>query len=156
MLLTADLKRNLALLIVLVAGSATQADAQQSRGDASAGEPVAYRDPGDISKLDLLSGPASPELAPAPPFTFVAEDPDGTSPKIKVRDARGVVWSVKTGAEAQAETVAARLMWAMGYYAEEVYYLEGAAVRGLPGRLSRGREFARGGALVGARFEPRR
>jgi hypothetical protein len=154
--------RTLALLIALAAGLAAQAAAQQKSvksaapAAAPAGRPVAYRDPGDISKLDLLNGPASPELAPAAPFTFVAEDTAGTSPKITVRDARGVVWSVKTGVEAQTETVATRLLWALGYFAEEAYYLDRAAVNNLPKRLSRGQEFVRDGALVGARFEPRR
>ena len=154
----ANLKRNLALLVVLVAGLAAQTHAQQKNAGAAApaGKPVAYRDPGDVSKLDLRSGPGSAELAPTAPFTFVSEDTAGTSPKINVRDARGVVWSVKTGVEAQPETVATRLMWALGYYAEEAYYLDRAAVNNLPKRLTRGQEFVQNGALVGARFEPRR
>jgi hypothetical protein len=154
----ANLKRNLALLISLVAALAAQTHAQQKNAAAAApaGKPIAYRDPGEISKLDLRNGPGSPDLAPAAPFTFVSEDTAGTSPKINVRDARGVVWSVKTGVEAQPETVATRLMWALGYYAEEAYYLDRAAVNNLPKRLSRGQEFVQNGALVGARFEPRR
>lgn len=151
---SADPRRTLALLIFLAA-IATPSPAQRKDAAASGG-PVFYRDPGDVSKLDLRNGPGSPELAPVPPFTFVAEDTAGASPKILVEDARGVVWSVKTGVEAQAETVSTRLMWAVGYFAEEAYYLDRAAVRNLPERLSRGREFVRGGALVGARFEPRR
>ncbi|HEY9281910.1 MAG TPA: hypothetical protein VIP46_00500 [Pyrinomonadaceae bacterium] len=150
----AHLSRTAALSIILAAGFATHAAAQPD--DAARAKPVAYRDPGDISKLDLLNGPGSPGRAPAAPFTFVAEDTAGASPKIIVRDSRGVVWSVKTGVEAQAETVATRLVWAVGYFAEEAYYLERAAVGNLPGRLSRGQEFVRDGALLGARFEPRR
>lgn len=157
----AHLKRTLALLIVAVTSFATQAAARQTGGGAGvaathAGKPVVFRGHGDISKLDLRNGPGSPRLAPAAPFTFVAEDADGSSPKLTVRDARGAVWSVKTGVEAQAETVATRLLWAMGYFAEESYYLERAAVKNLPQELSRGQEFVRNGALVGARFEPRR
>ncbi|HLL73815.1 MAG TPA: hypothetical protein VK421_00845 [Pyrinomonadaceae bacterium] len=157
----ANLNRTLAFLIVLVAGLAAQAAAQQKSVKAAApaapaGKPVAYRDPGDISKLDLRSGPGSAELAPAAPFTFVAEDAVGASPKITVKDSKGVTWSVKTGVEAQAETVATRLLWAMGYYSEEAYYLDRAVVNNLPKKLARGQEFVRDGALVGARFEPRR
>ena len=157
----ASLNRTLALLIALVAGFAAQAAAQQKsvNGAASttpAGKPVAYRDPGDISKLDLRYGPGSAELAPAAPFTFVAEDTLGASPKITVQDAKGVTWSVKMGVEAQAETVSTRLLWAMGYFAEESYYLDRAAVNNLPKRLARAQEYVRDGAIVGARFEPRR
>lgn len=151
----ADPKRPAALLLALLLCFAAQAGARQKGANAAA-VPVLFRETGDISKLDLRRGPGSPELAPAPPFTFVAEDPVGASPKITVRDSRGVVWSVKAGIEAQAETVATRLLWAMGYFAEEVYYLERAVVRNLPERLTRGQEFALNGAIVGARFEPRR
>lgn len=148
--------RVVAPLILLAAAALAPPAHAQLKGAAPPARPVAYRDPGDISRLDLRNGPGSPERAPAAPFTFVAEDTAGASPKIIVKDSRGVVWSVKTGVEAQAETVSTRLLWAVGYFAEEAYYLERAAVRKLPARLSRGQEFVRGGALVGARFEPRR
>jgi hypothetical protein len=60
------------------------------------------------------------------------------------------------GVEAQAETVSTRLMWAMGYFAEETYYLDRFEVKNLP-RLSRGQEFVENGSIVrGARFEPKR
>jgi hypothetical protein len=121
-----------------------------------AGRPVAWRDPGDISALDLASGPGAAESAPAPPFTFVEEVTLGTSPKFKVRDARGHTWSVKLGEEAQAETVATRLVWAMGYHAEETYYFDRVEVRNLP-KLARGQQFVEGRSTVrGVRFEARR
>ena len=88
------------------------------------GTPILWRDPGDISALDLSHGPGSPELAPVPPFTFLKQDMVGASPKIQVRDAKGVRWSVKLGVESQSEQVATRLVWAMGYFAEEGYYFD--------------------------------
>jgi len=148
----------LAVLFAALALAPTAA-AQVQRGGrrrAAAAVPVLWRDPGDVSSRDLFHGPGSPRLAPAEPFTFVEEDKGGESPKFDVRDARGVVWRVKLGPEAQAETVATRLVWAVGYFAEEAYYLERARVRNLP-RLSRGREYVTGRDTVrGARFEPRR
>ena len=102
------------------------------------------------------TAPARRGSRPSPPFVFIEEDKSGESPKFDVRDARGVVWRVKLGPEAQSETVATRLVWAVGYFAEEAYYLERAQVRGLP-RLSRGRQYVgRDGLVLGARFEPRR
>ena len=118
-------------------------------------KPVLWRNPGDIASLDLRYGPGSPDLAPVAPFTFVEEDKGGESPKFEVRDANGVRWSVKLGEEAQAETVATRLVWAVGYFAEEAYYFDEVRVEKLP-RLSRGREFVEGDVVRGARFEPRR
>ena len=118
---------------------------------------VLWRDPGAIHTRDLLYGPGSRALAPAPPFTFIKEDKEGESPKLDVRDARGVLWSVKLGEEAQSETTATRLVWAVGYFAEEAYYFENVKIRKLPKHLSRGDEHvAPGNVLVGARFEPRR
>jgi hypothetical protein len=116
---------------------------------------ILWRDPGDISARDLFHGPGSPDLAPAAPFSFVEEVKGGESPKFRVRDARGVEWSVKLGPEAQAETVSTRLVWAVGYFAEEAYYFDEVRVKGLP-RLSRGREHVAGEVVRGARFEPRR
>ena len=118
---------------------------------------VLWRDPGAIHTRNLLYGPGSSALAPAPPFTFIKEDKEGESPKLDVRDARGVLWSVKLGEEAQSETTATRLVWAVGYFAEEAYYFENVRIRKLPKHLSRGDEHvAPGNFLVGVRFEPRR
>lgn len=115
-----------------------------------------WQDPGDIASRDLFYGPGSRERAPVPPFRFIKEDKDGESPKFKVKDARGVEWQVKLGVEAQTETVATRLVWAVGYFAEEAYYFRRARINGLK-KLSRGNEFVIGTNVVaGARFEPRR
>jgi len=132
------------------------ARAQKSgKGKESSGAHVLWRDPGDIASRDLRYGPGSPELAPVAPFTFVKELKAGESPKFKVRDARDVEWSVKLGPEAQAETVATRLVWAVGYFAEETYYFDEVKLENIP-RLSRGREYVVGRMVRGARFEPDR
>jgi hypothetical protein len=118
--------------------------------------PVLWQHPGDIRSRHLFYGPGSARLAPAPPFKFIEEDKSGESPKFKVSDRRGVKWSVKLGPEAQAETVATRLVWAVGYFAEEAYYFDRVRVENLP-RLSRGQQHVkRPGVVYGARFEPRR
>jgi hypothetical protein len=117
---------------------------------------VLWRDPGNISRRDLKYGPGSAALAPKPPFTYIEEDEVGASPKIKVKDREGVEWVVKLGIESQSETVSNRLVWAMGYFAEEAYYLNRVEVSGLP-KLSRGQEFVENQRVLrGARFEPRR
>jgi hypothetical protein len=157
MFATAQFRKALIIAIILAAGAGASAEAQsKAAAPPAAGRPVAWRDPGDVSARDLRNGPCAPDSAPVAPFTFVAEDRLGASPKFKVRDARGVSWIVKLGEEAQAETVATRLVWAMGYFAEEAYYFDRVEVQNLP-RLSRGQEFVEGRATVrGARFEPRR
>jgi hypothetical protein len=120
------------------------------------GTPVLWRDPGDISTRDLRYGPGSAELAPVAPFTYVKQDMIGASPKVHVMDARGVRWVAKLGVESKSEQVATRLVWAMGYFAEEGYYFDRVEVKGLP-RLAKGQEFVEGGnTLLAVRFEPRR
>ena len=152
--------RVLLLLLILTTLVSTSASAQQKNKKVkpvATGTPVLWRDPGDISKRDLSFGTGSADLAPVAPFTYVREEATGESPKVRVRDARGVTWIVKVGVEAQAETVSSRIVWAMGYFADEAYYLDRVQIQNLPARLSRGQEFVeRGNTLRGARFEPKR
>ena len=54
-------------------------------------------------------------------MTFVDEDLKGSNPKFVVRDAAGVKWKIKLGTEARPETAATRLVWAVGYSADEDY-----------------------------------
>jgi hypothetical protein len=139
----------LAPLITAIAQTENTSRARRARN-------VLWRDPGNIPSRDLLFGPGSPELAPLPPYTFIQEDKGGESPKFDVRDARDVRWTVKLGEEAQAETVSTRLIWSVGYFAEEAYYFDQARIENLP-RLSRGQDYvAQNNIVVGARFEPKR
>lgn len=132
------------------------AQGQRARRTKASPRAVLWRDPGDIATRNLLYGPGSAELAPAAPFRFVDESKKGESPKFDVRDAHGVVWTVKLGEESQSETVATRLVWSVGYFAEEAYYFDEVQIEDLP-KLSRGREFVlTDGTVVGARFEPER
>lgn len=156
---TVKLKVLIALSVILSFGPTTLVRAQRSKDvDSQAGGvPVLWRHPGNISARNLHYGPGSVRHAPVEPFTFIEEDKSGESPKFEVRDARGVVWKVKLGPEAQSETVSTRLVWSVGYFAEEAYYFERVRVAGLP-RLSRGREYVGRDTrmIFGARFEPRR
>jgi hypothetical protein len=155
------LRKSLLLSLMLVTGLASSALAQTTKGSKvpkapkPVGSPVLWRDPGDISTRNLKFGPGSEEMAPQAPFTFVSESKLGASPKFKVKDARGITWSVKMGPEAQAETVATRLVWAMGYFADEAYHFDQIDVQNLP-RLTRGQEFQSGKTVRDVRMEPRR
>jgi hypothetical protein len=152
---TRRIDRSVLVLLVIVLGLSSTAFAQKKKKPAPTGTPVLWRDPGNVSSRDLRFGPGAAHLAPTAPFTFVKEDTTGASPKFRVKDANGVNWTVKLGPEAQAETVATRLVWAMGYFAEEAYYFDRAEIKNLP-RLSRGQEFVSASVVRGVRFEPRR
>lgn len=150
------LVRSLFTAIVLSTLVGLPVFAQKSEPSKPAGTPVIWRDPGDVSRRNLTYGPGSPELAPVAPFTFVKEETTGESAKFDVTDARGETWVVKVGPEAQAETVSSRLVWAVGYFADESYYLDRAEIQNLP-KLSRGQEFIENRNVVRrARFEPKR
>ena len=54
-------------------------------------------------------------------ITFISEETGGYSRKFRVRDASGREWVAKIGKEAQSETAAVRLLWAIGYMTEINY-----------------------------------
>src|SRR5918997_6446966 len=82
------------------------------------GTPVLWRDPGDVSALDLLAGPGGDVKPDLTKLTFIKEEKGGYSKKYRVRDAAGREWVAKIGKEAQPETAATRLVWAAGYVTE--------------------------------------
>ena len=86
-------------------------------------------------------GPGGEKDAPHTTYTFEKEEMEGTSPKFIVRDENGVKWKVKMGAEARPETVASRLVWAVGYSTNEDYFLPTLRVEDLPEHLHRGQKF---------------
>ena len=102
----------------------------------------------NVAAKDLSSGPGGREHQPQGPFQFIKEDTDGgTNPKFEIRDAKGVTWRVKLGEEARPETAATRLLWAVGYFADETYLLPKLAVAGLK-ELKRGQELVSPGGVV--------
>ncbi|HEV3312708.1 MAG TPA: hypothetical protein VG815_19525 [Chloroflexota bacterium] len=112
------------------------------------GLPVLWSEPRDIGHRDLFYGPGGEEHQPASVFTFVAEDLDGSNPKFNVRDDAGMKWKIKLGAEARPETVASRLVWALGYSAEEDYFVGEVLVRGMPLHLHRGQRLVGTGGPI--------
>ncbi len=141
-------------LIFLFSVSATLF-ADEKAKPRKAAKNLIWQNPGDIASRNLFWGAGSETQAPVPPFQFIEEDKDGESPKFKVRDKKGREWAAKLGVESQSETVATRLVWAVGYFVEPAYYFEQAQIQNLP-KLSRGNEFIAAGGLVHRiRFEPR-
>ncbi len=109
---------------------------------------VLWTDPSSGSPRDLFYGPGGKDHQPHGPFTFDKEDMDGTNPKFTVKDADGVKWKVKMGLEARPETVATRLVWAVGYYANEDYFLPEIQIRNMPAHLHRGQKLVQQGGII--------
>jgi len=102
---------------------------------------VLWSDPGDIRSLDLFLGSGGKKHQPEMPVHFVAEEHAGSSPKFDVKDEAGKKWRAKVGPEARPETVASRLLWAVGYKTNVNYLVPDLKIEGLPSHLSRGDEF---------------
>jgi hypothetical protein len=113
-----------------------------------------WTEPSDWATRDLFYGPGGKAHEPHGPFAFTKEDLDGTNPKFVVRDRDGVKWKVKLGLEARPETVAVRLAWAAGYYANEDYFMRDMQIDGMPAHLHRGQALVGpGGAVHNARLK---
>ncbi len=141
----------LPLLILEVTLPASQSAARQS---ADGNKAVLWRDPADIASRDLFFGAGGSEGVPHGPFVFLDEDLSGTNPKFHVRDRDGVKWQVKLGIEARPETAASRLLWAVGYFTTEDYFLPELRVENMPAHLHRGRHLvAPDGTMHNARLK---
>ncbi|HEX8775696.1 MAG TPA: hypothetical protein VF735_19145 [Pyrinomonadaceae bacterium] len=117
-----------ALSILVVYGLATalpasaQSRPQERDAESPNGTPVLWQEPVDIASRDLFLGPGGEAMRPdLSSLTFLKEEKGGYSTKFRVRDGAGREWVVKVGKEAQSETAAVRLLWAVGYYTEINY-----------------------------------
>jgi hypothetical protein len=99
-----------------------------------------WRDPVDITSRNLLYGAGGEKHQPHTTYTFVKEDLDGTNPKFVVRDENDVKWKVKMGEEARPETAASRLVWSVGYFTDEDYFVKDLQVQNMPAHLHRGQK----------------
>ena len=137
-----------------------QGDAKEQKGkkdndralsDAQIHTPILWRQPENIAARDLFYGQGGESHQPVAPFTFEKEAHSGTNPKFDVRDAKGKRWRVKLAEEARPEVVASRMLWAVGYFANDDYLLHEAEVQGL--KLKRGKKLVgESGHIVDARF----
>jgi hypothetical protein len=133
------------LLAIVPSSSTGEAAAKRNlwKGDQSEftgeGPAVMWLKPADIASRDLFYGSGGREHQPQGTFAFVKEDLDGSSPKFVIKDQDGVKWKVKLGAEARPETAASRLVWAVGYFTNEDYFLPMLKVNKMPQHLHRGR-----------------
>ncbi|HLJ50403.1 MAG TPA: hypothetical protein VKU01_30530 [Bryobacteraceae bacterium] len=128
--------------VVLCVPSA-QGGKKHEKEDSAKGEitanakPVLWQEPTDLATRNLFYGSGGKEHEPAGPFTFVEEDKHGSNPKFIVQDANNVKWTVKMGEEARPETVASRLVWAVGYFVTDDYFMTALPVENMS-KLHRG------------------
>lgn len=119
------------------------------------GKPVLWKDPGNIRARDLFLGPGGEAMRPdTSSVTFVKAESGGYSPKFRVKDGRGREWVAKLGKEAQSETAAVRLLWAIGYPTEINYLVPCIHIKGAP-KPRKKVERCEGQGFSNVRFEAR-
>ena len=115
-----------ALIIITLGLSMTalavQKKSKKTKKPMPTGTPVMWREPADIASRDLFLGSggeaSKPDLSRV---TLIEQVKGGFSTKYRVRDGAGREWVAKVSKEAQSETAAVRLLWAVGYVTEINY-----------------------------------
>lgn len=103
------------LALPAVAQSDKDKDKDKKKKSPPTGTPVLWREPVDIQTRNLLLGVGGEAMKPnLSKVTFVEDRPGGYSKKYLVQDASGNKWVAKLGKEAQPDTAANRLLWAVG------------------------------------------
>jgi hypothetical protein len=115
---------------------------------------VLWKDPGNIRARNLFWGIGGEKNQPQLPVEFISDEKHGSSPKFDVHDAEGKKWTAKIGLEAKPETAASRLLWAIGYGANENYFFNDLQVANMPATIRKGRGFlGRGGDVPNVRLQ---
>jgi hypothetical protein len=129
--------RSFALLILMLALSfSAAAQDEKTKKDKDTkkpltGTPVLWKEPTDLESRNLLLGAGGEEMKPdVSTLTFIEQKTGGFSTKYRVRDAKGNEWIAKIGKEAQTDTAANRLIWALGYESEIAYLVPHVKIEG--------------------------
>ncbi|HVF50153.1 MAG TPA: hypothetical protein VNA19_08705 [Pyrinomonadaceae bacterium] len=123
----------LALILSFTSPVAASQKNSEKNKETPAGTPVLWREPSDIAGRNLLLGPGGAAMRPdTRSLSFIKQETGGFSTKYRVRDGSGREWVAKVGKEAQSETAAVRLLWAVGYLTEINYLVSCASIKGAP------------------------
>ncbi|HEX6284077.1 MAG TPA: hypothetical protein VFZ71_04355 [Pyrinomonadaceae bacterium] len=121
----------LLMLALPVSAAAQDKDKDKAEKKAPTGTPVFWRAPENIEQRNLLLGAGGEEMKPdVSRLTFIEQKTGGFSTKYRVRDAKGNEWIAKVGKEAQSDTAANRILWALGYETEIAYLVPKAKIEG--------------------------
>lgn len=125
-----SLYKSFCYLVVFVAlASSSLAQKTTKKGNLQ-GTPVLWQAV-NVSRQNLILGPGGEEMRPdLSRITFIERDKSGSNLKYKIKDGAGRTWVAKIGKEAQSETSAVRLVWALGYKSEVNYYVPTLTIPG--------------------------
>jgi hypothetical protein len=142
------------LLTVSTTGFAQKPKKNKPNKPRPQGTEVLWREPVDIESRDLFNGPGGESMKPdLSRVTFIRDQAGGGySTNYRVRDGSGKIWVAKLKAEAQPETAAVRLVWAIGYMTEINYLVPCVKIEGAPSSSAKRCE---GGGFANVKFEAR-
>ncbi|HYJ88350.1 MAG TPA: hypothetical protein VEW46_19955 [Pyrinomonadaceae bacterium] len=132
-------KTSLLMILSLVLFAATAMPVQaQDASDKDKKEKKVYTGPAvlwlapeDIETRNLLVGAGGEAMKPdLSRVTFVEVKEGGWSTKYRVTDGKGEEWVAKLSKEAQPETAANRLLWAIGYETEIAHLVPELVIQG--------------------------
>ncbi len=123
-------RTTLALFTLLLTISfAGVADAQKKKEKMNS-NPVMW-EAVDIESRDTFLGPGGEEGKPdLSKIEFIRDQEGGHNTKYRIKDGKGRTWVAKLGREAQPETAAVRLLWALGYRTEVNYLVPEITIPG--------------------------
>jgi hypothetical protein len=121
-----------AVLLFVVSFSPAEARQKKKKEQIPRGTAVLWTAPGNINSRNVYLGPGGAAMQPnLRRITFLEEDKGGYSgTKYRIRDGAGREWVAKIGKEAQSETAAVRLLWAVGYETEVNYLVPRLTIPG--------------------------
>ena len=119
------------LLVLSLPGTALPQKEKDDKKKTYSGSPVLWHDPTDIASRNLVVGAGGEQMKPdVSHVTFIEQKTGGYSTKYRVKDAAGNEWIAKIGKEAQPDTSANRLLWALGYETEIAYVIPHLKIEG--------------------------
>ena len=146
--------KKIVLVLILLSFSTAVFAQKKPKKPPPTGEKVLWREPADIASRDLLHGPGGEAMKPdLSRVTFLKDQAGGGySINYRVRDGSGKIWVAKLRSEAQPETAAVRLMWALGYMTEINYLVPCVKIEGAP---AAGVKKCPDGSFANVKFEAR-
>lgn len=120
-------------LVMAFAFAALAQGEKQNKGKKKTptGTAILWREPVDLESRNLLLGAGGERMKPdLRRITFIEKKSGGYSTKYRVKDASGNEWVAKLGKEAQPDTAANRLVWAVGYESEIAYLVPKLTIEG--------------------------
>jgi len=119
------------LMILCLSTTAWAQKEKEKQQKEYVGAPVLWTQPTDITTRNLMLGAGGERMKPdIRQITFIEQKEGGYSTKYRVRDAAGNEWIAKIGKEAQPDTAANRLLWAVGYETEIAYLFPHLTIEG--------------------------